>query len=119
MTKSEIETLRESIARDKKASVNKKKPRYSQNTKKEVVKLAKTMSARQIATELGVSKSFIAKLVRNDKQNSVPTEEKNSSPIQFLQLNDQINNFVKENAPKRVPIIRLNTESGVTIEVFS
>ena len=118
MMKSEIEKLKELIERDKKASVNKKTPRYSLNTKREIVKLAKTMSPRLIVTELGVSKSFVSNLIRKAKKNSLP-EKQNPSPIQFLQLNDQINNFVKEDAPKRVPTIRLNTEIGVTIEIFS
>ncbi len=118
MTASEIEKLKELIEREKKASSNKNTPRYSLNTKRGIVKLAKTMSPGLIVTELGISRSFIGDLVRKAGPKSLSTKEQASSPVQFLQLNDQINNFMKEDAPK-TPTIRLSTESGVTIEIFS
>ncbi len=118
MTASEIEKLKELIEREKKASINKKTPCYSLNTKREIVKLAKTMSPGLIVTELGISRSFVGDLVRKDKQKGLSTKKQDPSPIQFLQLNDQINRFVKEDAPKP-PTVRLSTESGITIEIFS
>jgi len=117
---SDVKQLRDLIKKEKMSSSNPRMPRYSTTVKDGIVELAKQIPAKQIVKELGISRSFIGQLKkRTNKKTSISNARQTPSTFQFLQMNDQFNSFVKDESANATPTIRLKTESGVTIEIFS
>jgi hypothetical protein len=106
------------ITKAKKKSL--KRPLYP-NVVKDYVKgeLTKQMSVMQIIEELELSRSFVCRIKNEMEEKPLANCPETKNPLQFMQIDDQYNCFVKDHLPQKTPIIRLSTTSGVTIEIFS
>ena len=111
----DVKKLKKLIETEKSMASNPKTPRYSANTKMKITELTKQMTTKQIVDELKISKSFVEQLkkgTRKDCQATIKNSKTNtdhSGNLQFLQLDNQFNNLVKEvtteTMPTTIPII--------------
>ncbi len=126
MKNENLKKLNELIKMAKRNANNPKRPKYSPEIRNSIIELTNRMSNIQITRELGVSGSFIARLKKRSKNLSINKKSEPSSKFQFLQVDDQFNNFMKDDHfdnfiknDKAIPTIKLTTNGGVTIEIFS
>ncbi len=112
-----LKKLNELIKKAKLNAKNPKRPSYSLEIKNSIIELTSKMSNVQIKKEFGLSESFITRLKRQSKDLSINKKPIASSEFQFLQVDDQFNNFMKDD--KAIPVIKLTTNAGITIEIFS
>ncbi len=117
MKKMSMKKLNELIKKTKRSAKNPQRPSYSQEIKNNVIKLTDNMSNIQIKKELGISESFIARLRKQANDLSTNKKPKTSSEFNFLQVDDKFNDLMKDD--KITPVIKLTTNGGVTIEIFS
>ena len=121
MSDENLSKLKTLVKNEKKNAVNPKKTNYSIDVRKGVIELTKYMSTNDISKELEISNSFIRRLKKRSSgtkvDNNTETTE-NSDLFKFVQMPDQLNNFMNENSPN-TPAMRLSMPNGITIEIFS
>lgn len=113
-----LKKLTELIKKAKLNATNPKRPRYSLEIKNSIIELSNEMSTVQIKKEFDISESFITRLKKQSKNLSVDKKSESSAEFQFLQVDDQFNKFMKDDK-KAIPAMKLTTNGGIIIEIFS
>lgn len=120
MLQTKLNEIKKLIKRERQASSNPQRPRYSQQVRDGVISLAKEMTVTDIARELGVAKSFIHRL-KNTHSIIIPKVATNESrevatPIKLMEIS---NCFVKDIESERTPAVKFSMPNGVVIELFA